>query len=56
MKAILTNCVGKGVATQNRDGHKDWREHLKGRIAFVASLNPVRGQRLRAIYEQIRWE
>jgi len=56
LKAILTNCVGKGVATQNRDGHKDSGEHLKGRIAFLASVNPVRGQRLRATYEQIRWE
>lgn len=56
LKAILTNCVRKGVATQNRDGHKYWREHLKGRIGFVESINPARGLRLREIYEQIKWE
>lgn len=56
LKAILTNCVRKGVTTQNRDCDEHWREHLRGRIGFVESINPARGQRLRAIYDQITWE
>lgn len=56
LKAILTNCVRKGVATQNREGHEHWREHLKGRIGFVESVNPAKGKRLRSIYDQIAWE
>ena len=56
LKATLTNCVRKGMATQNRDGHGHWQEHLKGRLAFIESINPVKAQRLRAIYERIRWE
>lgn len=55
LKAILTNCVRKGVATQNREGHEHWREHLKGRIGFVESINPAKGKRLRSIFERISW-
>lgn len=56
LKAILTNCLRRGSASQNHDGHARWREHLEGQVGFVESVNPVRGRRLRAIYEQIRWE
>jgi hypothetical protein len=56
LKAILTNCVRHGAASQNRDGHADFRGHLAGRIAYVSMLNPPRGQRLRALFEQIAWE
>lgn len=56
LKAILTNCMRKGVATQNREGREYWREHLKGRIGFVESINPAKGKRLRSIYDQIRWQ
>lgn len=55
LKAILTNCLRKGAATQNREGHHHWREHLKGRIGFVESINPAKGKRLRSIYDQISW-
>lgn len=55
LKAILTNCVRKGAATQNRDGHEYWQEHLNGRIGFVESINPAKGKRLRATYDQITW-
>jgi hypothetical protein len=56
LKAILTNCLRHGPATQNRDGHADFRGHLAGRLAYVAMLNPARGQRLRALFDQIRWD
>jgi hypothetical protein len=56
LKAILTNCVRHGPASQNRDGHADFRGHLAGRIAYVTMLNPARGGRLRALFEQIQWD
>jgi hypothetical protein len=56
LKAILTNCVRHGAASQNRDGHNDFRAHLEGRVSYVASLNPEKGKKLRVILERIVWK
>ena len=48
LKAILTNCARRGPGSENR-------AHLEGRVAFVESINPVRGRRLRRTFEQINW-
>ena len=55
LKAILTNCVRLGPDTQNREARPFFREHLAGRVAFVESINPAKGRRLRRIFDQIRW-
>ena len=55
LKATLTNCVRLGPASQNRDAHPSFRSHLQGRVAFVESINPGKGRRLRAIFEGIQW-
>jgi hypothetical protein len=55
LKAILTNCIRAGVEGQNRSGHRDFRSHLSGRIAFIEYTNPGRGAKLRALFEQIKW-
>jgi hypothetical protein len=55
LKATLHNCVRRGPAAENRAGHPDFRAHLAGRIAHVAMLNPARGRRLQALFEQIAW-
>ncbi|MCA9261364.1 MAG: RNA-directed DNA polymerase [Planctomycetales bacterium] len=55
LKAILTNCVRFGPTSQNREGHADYRGHLRGRVAYVQFLHPGRGAKLRAIFEQIDW-
>lgn len=55
-KATLNNCVRRGPASENREGHRCWREHLEGRVGFVESINPARGKRLRSLYERIQWE
>jgi RNA-directed DNA polymerase len=55
LKAILTNCLRHGPASQNRENHPHFRAHLRGRIAFVASINPARGAKLLAIYDRIAW-
>lgn len=55
LKAILHNCRIRGPASQNHDGHDDFRSHLLGRVAHVAMLNPGRGQKLRQVFDQIAW-
>jgi len=55
LKATLTNCVRHGPASQNRDGHTNFRAHLAGRVSFVAMVNPQKGAKLRRIFEQIAW-
>jgi RNA-directed DNA polymerase len=55
LKATLTNCVRLGLASQNRERHPDFRAHLMGRVAFVASVNPVRGGRLQDLFDRIVW-
>ncbi len=53
LKAILTNCLRHGLDTQNREQHPHFREHLRGRVAHVAQINPARGARLRTLFDQI---
>ena len=53
LKAVLTNCVRLGAASQNREGHAAFREHLLGRVGFVESVNVARGKKLRGIFERI---
>ena len=55
LKAVLTNCVRLGPESQNREGHPSYRAHLEGRVAFVESIHPGKGMRLRAILDPIVW-
>jgi len=56
LKAILTNCLRGGAASQNRSEHSRFRAHLQGRIAFVASVSPAKGRKLASIFEGIQWD
>jgi RNA-directed DNA polymerase len=56
LKAMLTNCVRLGPESQNRDAHPSFRAHLDGRVGFVESINPAKGQRLRVLLDKIEWE
>lgn len=55
LKAILHACARDGPAIHNREGHADWRSHLRGRVAWAAQLNPARGERLARLFERIAW-
>ena len=55
LKAILHNAARHGPASQNRDGLAHFDAHLRGRIAWVASLNPARGESLMRRFDQIDW-
>lgn len=56
LEAILFNCVRSGPAGQNRDGHPEFRAHLRGRIAYVKSIARSRAERLEELFAQIVWD
>jgi hypothetical protein len=56
LKAILHNAAIHGPASQNRAGVADFEAHLSGRISWIASLNPTRGEKLRRRFNEILWE
>jgi len=56
LKATLNNCVHLGPDSQNRDALANFRLHLDGRVAFVETINPAKGKRLRMLFERIRWQ
>src|SRR5205823_4082821 len=55
LEATLYNCARRGPTAENRAAHPRFRDHLLGRIAWVASLNPRRGERLKSLFDAIRW-
>jgi RNA-directed DNA polymerase len=56
LRAILHNARIHGPAPQNRRSVPDFRAHLLGRIAWVASLNSARGSKLRREFDRIEWK
>ena len=55
LRATLHNAARLGPESQNHDRHDDYRAHLAGKIAWVTAVNPSRGARLRAMFENIAW-
>ena len=55
LKATLHNAARHGPARENRAGLPDFRAHLLGRVAWAESLNPTRGEKLRAAFARIEW-
>uniref|UniRef100_Q01ST0 RNA-directed DNA polymerase n=1 Tax=Solibacter usitatus (strain Ellin6076) TaxID=234267 RepID=Q01ST0_SOLUE len=56
LEATLTNCVRFGPEGQNRKAVADFRAHLEGRVGFVQMVNPLQGERMKALLQQIRWD
>ncbi len=54
LRAILTNAMRFGLATQNRSNLPDFRSHLLGKIAFIAQTNASRGTKLRSLWSKIK--
>jgi hypothetical protein len=51
LEAILTNVARWGLDSQNRDGDPHFLESLRGRVAWVAQVNPAHGTKLRKLLE-----
>ncbi|MFO0960618.1 MAG: reverse transcriptase family protein [Isosphaeraceae bacterium] len=56
LKATLHNCLKTGPMAQNRGQHADFRAHLMGRVAHLATVHLDRGKKLAAILARIDWE
>ena len=55
MRAVLHNCLKHGPETQNRSNHPRFRDHLLGRIAYWSTICPHRAQKLKTMFDRIRW-
>jgi len=55
LKAVLTNSVRHGPATQNRDARPDFRAHLLGHVSYVEAIHAARGRKLRELFDRINW-
>jgi RNA-directed DNA polymerase len=55
LRAILHNARRDGPESQNRAGAEDFRAHVRGRIAWLSSLNPERGESLLRRFEEVDW-
>ncbi len=56
LKAILHQSVQHGPASQNRDSHPNFRNHLLGRIQYVGQWNAARFEKLMRMLNAIAWE
>ncbi|MGY1883692.1 reverse transcriptase family protein [Blastococcus sp. SYSU DS0753] len=56
LRALLHNCATRGWTTQLRGRDPaTFRDHVLGRVAWAASVDPASGARLRALAERIDW-
>lgn len=55
LKALLHNAARYGPAGQNRLGVENFSAHVRGRIAWLSSLNPQRGEQLLRRFEAVDW-
>ena len=53
LRAILHNASRTGLAEQNREGHRDFAAHLRGRIAYVTMVNAEQGRKLMARFIEL---
>ena len=56
LKALLHRLALDGPDATGGDETIDLRAHLRGRIAWVAALNPRRGEKLRRRFDAIDWD
>ena len=53
LRAMLHNAAKHGLQSQNRDGHPDFGAYLRGRVAFVCMVDPMKGAKLREALRSI---
>jgi RNA-directed DNA polymerase len=55
LRAVLHQCHRHGPHAQNREGHADFRAHLRGRVDWATQLNPAKARRLHVLWDRIDW-
>ena len=53
LRAILHNAKKTGLPAQNRNGHPDFAAHLRGKIAYLAMIDPAAARPLRQQLDQL---
>ncbi len=53
LRAILHRAKAEGLDAQNREGRDNFREWLRGKIAFVAMVRPDAGAKLKAEFDAL---
>ena len=56
LRALLHNAIRTGAHAQNRDDHPRFREHVYGKIAWIAATSPGRRNTLLAMAERVDWD
>ncbi|ETD30695.1 reverse transcriptase family protein [Williamsia sp. D3] len=56
LRALLHNAIRTGAHAQNRDDHPRFREHVYGKIAWIAATSPARRNTLLAMAERVDWD
>lgn len=55
LRAVLHDAIVNGPVAANRAGVDDFRNHLLGRISWVAAAKPAHGAKMRAQFDRIVW-
>ena len=55
LKALLWNCVRFGPLSQNHEANPQFEAQLRGRVNWVRQIHPVRGEKLKSMFESIDW-
>lgn len=55
LEAILTNCIRHGPESQNWAALPNFEAHLRGRIGWVAQLEPRQALHLEELFSRITW-
>lgn len=56
LEALLYNCLRHGPVSQDRQAYGErFRDHLRGRVAYVHQVDPHRSGRLMELFRQIDW-
>jgi RNA-directed DNA polymerase len=55
LRALLFNCVRFGPDSQNHARDQNFREQLRGRIAWIQHVKPTLGLKLMKLYKEISW-
>jgi RNA-directed DNA polymerase len=55
LRATIYNCVRCGPGSQNREGHPNFKAHLRGRISHLQQVNPNLGNQLLNLFDKIPW-
>lgn len=53
LRALLHKAQDTGLDAQNNIGHTNFRAHVRGKIAYIESTNPRRGEKLLLSFQKI---